>query len=231
MLAPAEASANLARFDGVRYGHRADGVTDLLSMYEETRAQGFGDEVKRRIMLGTYALSSGYYDAYYGSAQRVRTKIVEDFQRRFRAGGPGGHADLADRGLRLGELADDPLAMYLSDYCTVPDVAGGHPRHLDPRRASPRGCPWASSWPARRSARTGSWTPPTRWSGASASRRCPSADARHSMTELEPVIGLEIHVQLQTQDQDVLRLRAVVRRGAQHAHLPGLPRACPARCR
>ena len=84
MIAPAEASSNLARYDGVRYGMRAEGAGDLLEMYETTRAEGFGAEVKRRIMLGTYALSSGYYDAYYGQAQKVRTKIAEDFTSRLR---------------------------------------------------------------------------------------------------------------------------------------------------
>ena len=84
MLAPAEASANLARYDGVRYGLRAERAERPVDMYETTRAEGFGDEVKRRIMLGTYALSSGYYDAYYGQAQKVRTKIAEDFARRLR---------------------------------------------------------------------------------------------------------------------------------------------------
>ena len=82
VIAPAEASSNLARFDGVRYGLRAE-ASDLLSMYTKTRHDGFGDEVKRRIMLGTYALSSGYYDAYYGKAQRVRTKIAEDYKNAF----------------------------------------------------------------------------------------------------------------------------------------------------
>ncbi len=85
MLAPSEACSNLARYDGVRYGMRAEGATDLLDMYTRTRHDGFGPEVKRRIMLGTYALSSGYYDAYYGRAQRVRTKIAEDFAHRLRA--------------------------------------------------------------------------------------------------------------------------------------------------
>jgi aspartyl-tRNA(Asn)/glutamyl-tRNA(Gln) amidotransferase subunit A len=126
VLAPAEASANLARYDGVRYGMRArDG--DLLGMYEETRAEGFGDEVKRRIMLGTYALSAGYYDAYYGRAQRVRTKIAEDFATAFE------RVDLVVTptsptvAFRLGERTDDPLAMYMSDYCTVPMSLAGIP--------------------------------------------------------------------------------------------------------
>ena len=95
VLAPAEASSNLARYDGVRYGLRAEGADDLLDMYTRTRHDGFGAEVKRRIMLGTYALSSGYYDAYYGRAQRVRTKIAEDFTQRLRGGRPDRHADRA----------------------------------------------------------------------------------------------------------------------------------------
>ena len=97
VLAPAEASSNLARFDGVRYGLRAEDASDLLDMYTRTRHDGFGPEVKRRIMLGTYALSSGYYDAYYGRAQRVRTKIAEDFRDGVRAGRSDRHADLARR--------------------------------------------------------------------------------------------------------------------------------------
>jgi aspartyl-tRNA(Asn)/glutamyl-tRNA(Gln) amidotransferase subunit A len=126
VLAPAEASANLARYDGVRYGRRA-GDGDLLAMYEQTRADGFGDEVKRRIMLGTYALSAGYYDAYYGRAQRVRTKIAEDFATAFE------RVDLVVTptsptvAFPLGERTDDPLAMYMSDYCTVPMSLAGIP--------------------------------------------------------------------------------------------------------
>jgi aspartyl-tRNA(Asn)/glutamyl-tRNA(Gln) amidotransferase subunit A len=126
VIAPAEASANLARFDGVRYGLRGE-ARDLASMYEETREQGFGDEVKRRIMLGTYALSSGYYDAYYGRAQRVRTKIAEDFRFAFE------QVDLIVTptsptvAFALGERTDDPLAMYLSDFCTVPMPLAGIP--------------------------------------------------------------------------------------------------------
>ena len=100
VLAPAEASSNLARFDGVRYGLRAADASDLLDMYTRTRHDGFGPEVKRRIMLGTYALSSGYYDAYYGRAQRVRTKIAEDFRTRLRERRPDRHADVPERRLQ-----------------------------------------------------------------------------------------------------------------------------------
>jgi aspartyl-tRNA(Asn)/glutamyl-tRNA(Gln) amidotransferase subunit A len=126
VLAPAEASANLARYDGVRYGMRSE-AGDLLSMYEDTRHDGFGAEVKRRIMLGTYALSSGYYDAYYGRAQRVRTKIADDFREAF------GRVDFVVTptsptvAFKLGERTKDPLAMYLSDYFTVPMSLAGIP--------------------------------------------------------------------------------------------------------
>ncbi len=127
VLAPAEASSNLARFDGVRYGMRAPGARDLLDMYTRTRHDGFGPEVRRRIMLGTYALSSGYYDAYYGCAQRVRTRISEDFARAFE------RVDLVvtptspSVAFELGEKTQDPLAMYLNDYCTVPMSLAGIP--------------------------------------------------------------------------------------------------------
>ena len=126
VLAPAEASANLARFDGVRYGLRA-GNGDLLSLYEETRAAGFGDEVKRRIMLGTYALSSGYYDAYYGRAQRVRTRIVEDFRSAFDAFDFVITPTSPTVAFKLGERTADPLAMYLSDFLAVPMSLAGIP--------------------------------------------------------------------------------------------------------
>jgi aspartyl-tRNA(Asn)/glutamyl-tRNA(Gln) amidotransferase subunit A len=127
VIAPAEASSNLARYDGVRYGMRAPSSGDVIEMYEQTRAQGFGAEVKRRIMLGTYALSSGYYDAYYGQAQKVRTKIAGDFKSAF------DHVDFVvtptspSVAFRLGEKTADPLAMYLNDFFTVPMSLAGIP--------------------------------------------------------------------------------------------------------
>jgi aspartyl-tRNA(Asn)/glutamyl-tRNA(Gln) amidotransferase subunit A len=126
VIAPAEASSNLARFDGVRYGLRANG-SDLLSMYTQTRHDGFGPEVKRRIMLGTYALSSGYYDAYYGRAQRVRTKIADDFKSAFESVDFVVTPTAPTTAFKIGELADDPLAMYLNDYFTVPMSLAGIP--------------------------------------------------------------------------------------------------------
>jgi aspartyl-tRNA(Asn)/glutamyl-tRNA(Gln) amidotransferase subunit A len=126
VIAPAEASANLARYDGVRYGIR-EGDGDLLGMYEATRAAGFGAEVKRRIMLGTFALSSGYYEAYYGRAQRVRTKIADDFRAAFERVDFVITPTSPTVAFRLGERTDDPLAMYMSDYCTVPMPLAGLP--------------------------------------------------------------------------------------------------------
>jgi aspartyl-tRNA(Asn)/glutamyl-tRNA(Gln) amidotransferase subunit A len=127
VLAPAEASSNLARFDGVRYGLRSDGDGDLLSMYTRTRHDGFGAEVKRRIMLGTYALSSGYYDAYYGRAQRVRTKIAQDFAEAFAEFDFIVTPTSPSVAFELGAKTADPLAMYLNDFCTVPMSLAGIP--------------------------------------------------------------------------------------------------------
>jgi aspartyl-tRNA(Asn)/glutamyl-tRNA(Gln) amidotransferase subunit A len=127
VLAPAEASSNLARYDGVRYGLRHEGDGDLISMYTRTRHDGFGPEVKRRIMLGTYALSSGYYDAYYGRAQQVRTKISEDFRTAFQEFDFVVTPTAPTVAFRLGEKLDDPLSMYLQDFCTVPMPLAGIP--------------------------------------------------------------------------------------------------------
>jgi aspartyl-tRNA(Asn)/glutamyl-tRNA(Gln) amidotransferase subunit A len=126
VIAPAEASANLARYDGVRYGPRV-GNGDLTSLYEQTRHDGFGDEVKRRIMIGTYALSSGYYEAYYGTAQKVRTKIAQDFAAAFERVDFVVSPTSATVAFKLGERTADPLAMYLSDYYTVPMPLAGIP--------------------------------------------------------------------------------------------------------
>ena len=127
VIAPAEASANLARFDGVRYGMRREGAGDLVSMYTDTRHDGFGAEVKRRILIGTYALSSGYYDAYYGRAQQVRTKIADDFREAFAKFDFVVTPTSPGVAFELGAKTDDPLAMYLNDYCTVPMPLAGIP--------------------------------------------------------------------------------------------------------
>jgi len=127
VLAPAECSSNLARFDGVRYGSRAADARDLLEMYTRTRHDGFGAEVKRRIMLGTYALSAGYYEAFYGRAQRVRTKISEDFATAFASVDFIVTPTSPTVAFKLGERTGDPLSMYMSDYCTVPMSLAGIP--------------------------------------------------------------------------------------------------------
>jgi aspartyl-tRNA(Asn)/glutamyl-tRNA(Gln) amidotransferase subunit A len=127
VLAPAEASSNLARFDGVRYGLRAPDADELLDMYTRTRHDGFGAEVKRRIMLGTYALSSGYYDAYYARAQRVRTKIADDFREAFDAVDYIVTPTAPTVAFALGEKTSDPWTMYLNDYLTVPMSLAGIP--------------------------------------------------------------------------------------------------------
>ena len=126
IIAPAEVSSNLARFDGVRYGLRApaDGVHE---MYRRTREEGFGDEAKRRIMLGTYALSSGYYDAYYAQAQKVRTKIIEDFREAFSRYDVLISPTSPTVAFEIGAKVNDPLAMYLSDICSIPVNLAGIP--------------------------------------------------------------------------------------------------------
>ncbi len=126
LIAPAEASSNLARYDGVRYGQRAE-AEDLLTMYMRTREEGFGAEVKRRIMLGTYALSAGYYDAYYGKAQRVRTKVADDFRAAFERFDFVVTPTSPNVAFELGSKTADPLAMYLNDYLAVPMSLAGIP--------------------------------------------------------------------------------------------------------
>ena len=140
LIAPAEASSNLARYDGVRYGRRVDAV-DTNSMYMATRAAGFGDEVKRRIMLGTYALSAGYYDAYYGKALKVRRLISDDFARAYATADVLLTPTSPIPAFKVGEKADDPLAMYLCDVYTIPTNLAGHPAMSVPFGTSRDGLP------------------------------------------------------------------------------------------
>ena len=127
LIATAEASSNLARYDGARYGRRASGVTDLSDMYRRSRSEGFGAEVKRRILLGTYVLSAGYYDAYYRKAQQVRTLLRRDFEEAFRECDVIVTPTSPEVAFRIGEKADDPLKMYLSDIYTVSANLAGIP--------------------------------------------------------------------------------------------------------
>lgn len=127
IIAPAEASSNLSRFDGVKFGHRAKDYTDLADMYKKTRAEGFGDEVQRRIMIGTYVLSHGYYDAYYLQAQKIRRMIADDFQNAFKSCDVIAGPVAPTVAWKLGEKSDDPVANYLADIFTLPASLAGLP--------------------------------------------------------------------------------------------------------
>ena len=140
IIAPAEASSNLARYDGVRYGHRANEEA-LIDMYEKTRAEGFGDEVKRRIMIGTYALSSGYYDAYYIKAQKVRRLIANDFTEAFKQCDALLTPTAPSAAFAIGENEDDPIKMYLNDVFTVPASLAGLPGMSVPAGKDSNGLP------------------------------------------------------------------------------------------
>ena len=140
LIAPAECSSNLARYDGVRYGFRAEG-RDVVEMNMKTRGAGFGDEVKRRIMLGTYALSAGYYEAYYGQAQKVRTLVIRDYEQAFERFDLLVGPTSPTTAFRLGEKTGDPLAMYLSDVFTIPSDLSGTPAISIPCGLAPDGLP------------------------------------------------------------------------------------------
>ena len=127
LLSSSEASSNLARFDGIRYGYRAEDVKDLMDLYKKTRSEGFGEEVKRRIMLGTFALSSGYYDAYYKKAQQVRTLIKNDFEKLFETYDVIIGPTTTTTAFKIGEMIDDPLSMYANDILTIPINLAGFP--------------------------------------------------------------------------------------------------------
>ncbi len=127
IIAPAEASSNLVRYDGVRYGYRTEKADDVWEMYKKTRKEGFGAEVKRRIMLGTYALSAGYYEAYYEKAQKIRTLIIRDFEKAFEKFDALVSPTTPTVAFKLGEKVEDPLKMYMSDVCTIPVNLAGLP--------------------------------------------------------------------------------------------------------
>ena len=141
VIAPAEASSNLSRYDGVRYGHRAQNYTDLEDMYKKTRAEGFGDEVKRRIMIGTYVLSHGYYDAYYLKAQKIRRLIAEDFQKAFQVCDVIAGPVSPTVAWKIGEKSDDPLAAYLADIYTLSSSLAGLPGMSVPAGFGAHGMP------------------------------------------------------------------------------------------
>ena len=141
IVAPAEASSNLARYDGVRYGLRVDEGGDLTAMYEQTRARGFGAEVRRRVLIGTYVLSAGYYDAYYLKAQKIRTLIADDFKKAWEKVDALLTPTTPEAAFGPGDKSDDPVAMYLNDVLTVPANMAGLPGLSVPAGLSPQGLP------------------------------------------------------------------------------------------
>ena len=141
IIAPAEASSNLSRFDGVKFGHRAVQYTDLADMYKKTRAEGFGDEVKRRIMIGTYVLSHGYYDAYYLQAQKIRRMIADDFQNAFKQCDVIAGPVAPTVAWKIGEKSNDPVANYLADIYTLPGSLAGLPGMSIPAGLGEHGMP------------------------------------------------------------------------------------------
>jgi len=141
VIAPSEASSNLSRFDGVRFGHRAKEYNDLVDMYMKTRAEGFGAEVKRRVMIGTFALSAGYYDAYYNKALKLRRLIAEDFHRAFEECDVLMGPTTPTTAFPIGDKTDDPIAMYLNDIFTIPVNLAGLPGISIPAGFDPRGLP------------------------------------------------------------------------------------------
>jgi aspartyl-tRNA(Asn)/glutamyl-tRNA(Gln) amidotransferase subunit A len=141
IIAPAEASSNLSRFDGVKFGHRAKDYTDLVDMYKKTRAEGFGNEVKRRIMTGAYVLSHGYYDAYYLQAQKIRRMIADDFQNAFKECDVIAGPVAPSVAWKFGENADDPVADYLADIFTLPASLAGLPGMSVPAGFGAQGMP------------------------------------------------------------------------------------------
>ena len=141
IVAPAEASSNLARYDGVKYGYRSSQGKDLIGMYENTRSEGFGDEVKRRILIGTYVLSSGYYDAYYLKAQKVRQLIKKDFDENFAKVDAILTPSTPSSAFKIGEKTNDPISMYLNDIFTVPVNLAGLPAISVPAGLDKKGYP------------------------------------------------------------------------------------------
>ena len=225
LVAPAEASSNLARYDGVRYGVREDGA-DFREMVMRSRHDGIGDEPKRRIMLGTYALSAGYRDAFYGKAQQVRTVIRREHDELFERFDVLLSPTSPTVAFRLGEKSGDPLAMYLSDLLTIPSCMAGPAGPHRSRAGSPRGCPSGCSSSGRSSARTRSSARGTRSSGrsASTSSRPGSRRVPMSATAWEPVIGLEIHVQLKTRTKMFCGCANGFGGGENTQDVPDLPR-------
>ena len=204
LVAPAEASSNLARYDGVRYGHRAEVDGDLTALYSRTRWEGFGAEPKRRILLGTYALSAGYYDAYYGQAQKVRTVIAQEHAAAFERFDVLLSPTSPTVAFRIGEKAENPLAMYLSDVLTIPSNMAGLPGLSIP-------CGLSEGLPVGLQLIGPQFSENTLFRVGHALEQAIGFDyvpERLAVT-WEAVIGLEIHVQLKTRTKMFCRCENV----------------------
>ena len=217
LIAPAEASSNLARYDGIRYGLRVDGPT-TGDVYDRTRTAGFGAEVKRRIMLGTYALSAGYYDAYYGKALKVRTLILQDFARAYERFDLLLAPTSPCEAFRFGDKTADPMTMYLNDVCTIPSNLSGQPAMSVPFGTATR--------PAGRGPDPG---PDARRAHDVPSRRRPRGGGAHDRDRGAHRLGDRHRVggprRAGDGHQDVLRLPEHLRLRAQHQRVPGVPGA------
>ena len=224
LVAPAEASSNLARYDGVRYGLRVK-ASSLKEMYLKTRGQGFGAEVKRRIMLGTYALSAGYYDAYYLKAQKVRTLIREDFTAAWQKVDAILSPTAPTTAFRLGEKVDDPLAMYANDVFTLPCNLAGLPGMSLPCGFSKSGLPigLAASGKALRRGHRAARGPGLRAGPRLRPRATPGGLGRHGHLRLSARHRTRGARAAADQEQNLLWLLHALWRGAQLQHLPGVP--------
>ena len=195
LIATAEASSNLSRFDGIRYGQRANDARTLEEVYEETRGRGFGKEVKRRIMLGTFVLSSGYYDAYYKKAQKVRTLICEDFEKAFETVDAILTPTTPSTAFRAGDNLKDPLSMYLADVCTINCNLAGLPGLSIPCGFDSSGLPIGMQLLGK------PFGEPTLFELGKRYEKCDSVDRPETIMRYETVIGLEVHAQLATQSK------------------------------
>ena len=224
LVAPAEASSNLARYDGVRYGPRSDAAT-YWDMVDHTRDEGFGPEPKRRIMLGTYALSAGYYDAFYGQAQRVRTLLIREHREALEGFDAIVTPTSPTVAFPIGDKAADPLAMYACDLLTIPSCLAGLPGLSIPC-GSAEGLPVGLQLIGPQFGENGLFRVGhalERRSASTPSRRgCDDLGARHRPRDPRAS---------QDADEDVLPLPGRLRRRAEHPDLPGLPRRSRAHCR
>ena len=197
VLAPAEASTNLSRYDGVRFGHRCENPVDLDDLYRRSRGEGFGPEVKRRILTGTYALSVGYYDAYYRQAQRVRRRILESFTEAFQSVDALFLPTTPTTAFKLGEKRNDPIALYEEDRFTIPANLAGLPALSLPVGLSD-GLPVGGQLLAPHFEEGRILRPGPRLSAGHGSPPEAADGGRGRLMNWDVVIGLEVHAQLQT---------------------------------